>query len=86
MCISVLTVPEEQQDMFNVSGTGPSVITLSLAIIQLKVWQARVRMATEGGKGAEEKEGAATEFFNGIFNEGFRSEVISLFMFEWRKS
>lgn len=28
----------------------------------------------------------ATDFFNGIFKEGLKLEVISMFIFNWRKS
>jgi len=40
------------------------------------------RKKEEAGKAG----GRATDFFNGIFKEGFKLEVISVFMFERRKS
>lgn len=39
-----------------------------------------------GGRGGGERSRWATNFFNGIFKDGFKLEVISMFMFEQRKS
>lgn len=39
----------------------------------------------EGEQRRREGEEGATDFFNGIFKDGFRLEVISLFMFRRRK-
>lgn len=68
--------------MFNASGTVLGVILLGLAIIQLKV---RACAAARKAEGRGEAGGGA-RFFNGIFKEGFKLEVISMFMFEGRKS
>lgn len=43
--------------------------------------------AARGGENEEEAggQGRATNFFNGIFKDGFKLEVISVFMLERRK-
>lgn len=39
-----------------------------------------------GGGGKEREGGGGTaDFFNGIFKDGFKLEVIGVFTFEWRK-
>lgn len=46
-------------------------------------------MTREGGGGGRRKERGwkgANDFFNGIFKDGFKLEVISMFMLERRKS
>lgn len=45
----------------------------------------------EGERGRGEREegavggGVSTDFFNGIFKDGFKVEVITVFMFKWRR-
>lgn len=64
--------------MVNVSGTVLGVILLGLAIIQPKVGAgAAARETWQGGAGAG--------VFNGISKDGFKLEVISMFMLERRK-
>lgn len=43
-------------------------------------------MCVRGGRRREAAGGGGARFFNGIFRDGFKLEVISMFMFERRKS